>query len=611
MIYRNNAESFSPTHYLQIKLVGDNQNTASFGANVTIFYNGKIQYQEQYPVKGFQSSVSPVLNFGLGNTSAIDSLIVIWPKGKRSVLTSVKADQLLTIEQKGATTFASQNIAQAKTFQPVKDKAGINFLHKENDFIDFKNEVLIPYQYSKNGPALAKEDVNGDGLEDIFLGGAIGQAGVLYLQTKEGKFIENSSQPWKVDAESEDVNALFFDADKDGDQDLYVVSGGNEYEAGSPEYADRLYINEGSENFISLKTALPQMLNSKQAVAAGDFDKDGDLDLFVGGSCVPGAFPLAGRSYLLRNDSKDRQVLFTDITEAISKDLLSPGMVTVATWTDLNKDNYPELVIAGDWMPIQIYNNILGSLSKHAAKELTNSNGMWASITADDIDSDGDIDFILGNCGLNNQFKPSIQEPMTTYASDFDDNGLVDPIVCYYVKGKSYPIASRDELLDQITPLRKKFVKYKDYANATIADIFSKQKLQAAATYYCYQSASSILQNDGQNNFTIKALPAEAQFSKTYGITILDFDKDGKKDLLLAGNFFPYRTQLGRSDASLGVLLKGRGDGSFEAIQNDKLGLYIDGDIRNMVMVQSASKENLLIIAKNNDEVQVVKLKNE
>jgi hypothetical protein len=286
-------------------------------------------------------------------------------------------------------------------------------------------------------------------------------------------------------------------------------------------------------------------------------------------------------------------------------------MVTVATWADLNKDGYPELTIAGDWMPIEIYYNVEGKLNKYIAKGITNSNGMWASIKADDIDSDGDIDFILGNCGLNNQFKPSVKEPMTTYVSDFDDNGLVDPIVCYYVKGKSYPMASRDELLDQITPLRKKFVKYKDYADATIEDIFSRQKLQAAATYHCYQSASILLLNDGQNNFIIRALPPEAQFSKIYGIAILDFDRDGKKDLLLTGNFFPYRTQLGRSDASLGVLLRGKGNGNFEPVANDKLGLYIDGDIRNMVMVQNASKEKLFIIARNNDAVQVVKLKNE
>ena len=353
------------------------------------------------------------------------------------------------------------------------------------------------------------------------------------------------------------------------------------------------------------------MPNSKQAIASGDFDNDGDLDLFVGGSCAPGSFPVAGRSYLLRNDSRDRQILFTDITEAMNKDLLNPGMVVVANWTDVNKDGYPELVIAGDWMPIRMYNNASGKLSTSTAKELTKTNGMWSSIIADDIDSDGDIDFILGNCGLNNQFKPSVQEPMITYVNDFDDNGLVDPIVCYYVKGKSYPMASRDELLDQITPLRKKFVKYKDYANATIEDVFSKQKLQAATTYHCYQSASIILLNDGQNNFSIKALPLETQFSKVYNITILDFDKDGKKDLLLTGNFFPYRTQLGRSDASLGLFLKGKGDGNFETVANDKLGLYIDGDVRNMVMLENASKEKLLIVARNNDAVQVVKLKNE
>jgi hypothetical protein len=610
MIYRNNAEVLSVSHYLQIKLIGEGHNTAAFGAVVTIFSNGKMQYQEQYPVRGFQSSVSPVLSFGVGNATAVDSVIIMWPGGKRSVLSSVKADQLLTVEQKTATKAQAQNIVQATFFENIKDNAGINFTHKENDFIDFKNEVLLPYQYSKNGPALAKADVNGDGLEDLFLGGAIEQAGVLYLQTKEGKFIQSNSQPWAADAESEDVNALFFDADKDGDPDLYVVSGGNEYEDGSPEYADRLYVNNAG-NFTIAKTALPQMLNGKQAVAAGDYDKDGDMDLFVGGSCVPGSFPLAGRSYLLRNDSKDGQLLFTDVTETVNKGLLAPGMVTVAHWTDLNKDGYPELVIAGDWMPVEIYNNKNGVLNKDTSKELVNSNGMWSSIAADDIDNDGDTDFVLGNCGLNNQFKPSLKEPMITYAADFDENGVIDPIICYYVKGKSYPMASRDELLDQVTPLRKKFVMYKDYADAMIGDIFSKQKLQAAATFYCYQPGSAILLNDGKNNFTIQPLPAEAQFSKVYGITTLDFDNDGKKDLLLTGNFFPYRTQFGRSDASLGVLLKGKGDGSFEAVSNDRTGLYIDGDVRNMVTVQNALNEKLLVVAKNNAAVQVVKLKTE
>jgi hypothetical protein len=610
MIFRNNAEKLFHQHYLRIKIEGKDYNTGALGAKVKIYAGNKSQYSEQYPVRGFQSSVSPVLSFGLGDAAIIDSVVVDWPKEGNVVLKSIKADQLITVKQSEAGNYADRKVAETGLFVNIEDKAGLNFIHKENDFIDYKNEVLLPYQLSRMGPALAKADVNSDGLEDVFVGGAIGQSGKLYLQTNEGKFKESTSQPWQEDSAAEDVNALFLDVDRDGDEDLYVVSGGNEYMENSPEYADRLYVNDGKGNFSLGKNALPSMLCGKQAIAAGDFDKDGDLDLFIGGACLPGSFPYSARSYLLRNDTRNGVILFTDVTESICKELVNPGMVTAAIWSDLNKDGYPELMIAGDWMPIQLFQNNAGTLTDISASiGLANTNGMWSAIAADDIDNDGDIDFIVGNCGLNNQFKTSLKEPMEIYANDFDDNGAIDPIVCYYIQGRSYPMASRDELLDQIVSLRKKFVKYKDYADATIADVFPKDKIDASKKYYCYQLASCILINKGNNHFDVQLLPVEAQVSKVFGIVADDFDDDGRKDILLTGNFFPYRTQLGMCDASLGVLLKGKGDGSFSVLSNAQTNLYADGDIRKMITLQNATKEQLIILAKNNDAVQVIKRK--
>jgi hypothetical protein len=296
------------------------------------------------------------------------------------------------------------------------------------------------------------------------------------------------------------------------------------------------------------------------------------------------------------------------MTEAVSKELLNPGMVTAAAWTDLNKDNYPELVLVGDWMPVQMFQNESGILKNvSVAAGFDKTNGMWSSIVADDIDNDGDIDFVAGNCGTNNQFKSSVKEPMTIYANDFDDNGTVDPIVCYYIQSKSYPMASRDELLDAIVPLRKKFVKYRDYADATVESIFSKNKVNAAKQYYCYQLSSCLLINKGDNSFTVQPLPVEAQFSKVYGILVKDFDKDGVKDIFLAGNFYPYRVQLGRCDASLGVLMKGKSNNVYEAVPQSKSGLYVDGEVRRIVSLKNEKKQSLIVVAKNNGNIQIIK----
>lgn len=610
MLWRNN--SASDGKWVQLKLEGDGANTSAFGACVWLYSDGKIQYLEQYPVRGFQSSVSPVLHFGL-QSAKVDSLKIQWPSGRTTVLSNVPAGRLIALrEQDHVVTHAPSKEPEGEglLFSVAPDDQGIPFKHSENDFIDFKVEVLMPYQLSRMGPALAKADVNGDGNEDVFVGGALGQPGALFLHRSDGKFESSPVTALTNDAAHEDVNALFFDADQDGDADLYVVSGGNEYEDHSLEYQDRLYLNDGKGEFTKAINALPPMGSSKQAVAAGDFDRDGDLDLFVGGRGKAGSFPLPSRSYVLRNDSEKGQVKFTDITASIASGLEFPGMVTTADWCDVDADGFPELIIAGDWMPVMLFRNENGAL-KDISKDagLLNTAGQWGALTTSDIDGDGDIDILAGNAGSNTQYKPSADEPMTMHVGDFDNNGNIDPIVSYFIQGKSYPMASRDELLDHLRMLRNKFIRYADYADATIETVFTKEQLSQARVLQCNEARTMIFLNNGDLTFTPKALPLEAQFSKTSSIIIDDFDRDEKKDLLLLGNFYPYRPQLGESDASFGLYLKGDGHGTFIPIAPHACGLFADGDVRSAVIVKSASGKRRLVVGRNDDEVQVVVIK--
>ncbi|MEO6232422.1 MAG: VCBS repeat-containing protein [Ferruginibacter sp.] len=613
MLYRNNANEMMPGHFVKLRFKGSGFNTKAYGVKATLVTNTTRQFLELYPVRSYQSTISQELIFAFPLTDTVQQIVVDWPNEKESILTNVKVDQTIELNQADAVgKERSAPSGATKIFTDITEKSGINFRHTENEFIDFKDEVLLPYQLSKQGPALAKGDVNGDGLEDIFIGGAIGQAGAIYLQTAGDHFILSTAQPWAADAASEDVNAVFFDADKDGDLDLYVVSGGNEYGDQSPEYADRLYINDGKGNFSKSIDALRSMLSSKQAIAAADFDNDGDIDLFVGGRGVPGSFPLASQSYLLRNDSKNGQIRFTDVTAMVCPALQKPGMVTAAQWVDINKDQYPELVLAGDWMPVMLFKNNKGNLEDiSSASGFKNLNGMWSSLKATDIDGDGDIDFLLGNCGYNDQFsKTDKDQPLQLYVNDFDGNGTIDPIMCYYIQGKSYPMASRDELLDQLPGLKKKYVHYRDYANATISDIFSQAKIKESTVLYCDELASGILYNDGTNHFTFKPFPLQAQVSKIFGIETADFDRDGKTDVLCTGNYFPYRVQLGRSDASLGLFMKGTSAGDLKMVEPAVSGVFIDGDVRATVQLKNKTGENIIVIAKNNDDVQVLKVNN-
>ncbi|WP_423148565.1 VCBS repeat-containing protein [Rubrolithibacter danxiaensis] len=604
MIYRNNAELLN-SGYIRIQLIGKGMNTSALGAKVYIETDSVTQYQEKYGVRGYQSSVDPVLLFGLGKSATIKSVRVIWPDGKETHLHNLKANQLLTLKQADAHETASSTIVPPPLFTDVSRQSDISFKHTENQFIDFKGEPLMPYQLSKMGPALAKADVNKDGFEDVFVGGAIEQSGKLFLGKSDGRFEPAPVQPWEKDAAAEDVNAVFFDSNKDGNLDLWIVSGGNEYDNGAPEYQDRLYLGDGTGQFTKAENALPQMLSSKQAVAVADFDKDGDEDIFVGGMGLPGSFPLSSRSWLLRNDLINGAVKFTDITSDLSDGLVNPGMVSSACWQDIDADGYPELIIAGHWMPIRIFKNLKGKLTDISESAgLKNTEGLWSAIIPADVNSDGKMDFIAGNWGLNNQFKASPDMPVTIYASDFNNDGALDPVMSYYIQGKNYPSASRDELLDQIVQMRKRFVKYADYADITIDELFSKEQLEKSAKLYCRELASSILLNDGKGAFQIKHLPVEAQFSTVFVVLWDDFDKDGKNDLLLSGNFYPYRVQLGKNDAGHGLFLKGNGTGEFS--KADESGFYVPGDVRGMIQIKSKSGKNKIVIVKNDDYVQVL-----
>ncbi len=607
-LYRNNAGE-AKNNYINLYLKGSSKNTEALGAKVFAYTQGNVQFLEKSRVRGFQSTVTSMLHFGLGNIQKIDSLKIIWPDGNESVHTNVAANKILKIDENTEQNIVKANDPQKKNTTYYKDitaQSGINFVHKENDFIDFKDETLLPWQLSKYGPALAVADINKDGLDDFFAGGAISQASIIYIQNNDGTFRQISQPAIEKDKESEDVNAVFFDANGDGHVDLYVVSGGNEYTDGSPEYQDRLYINDGKGNFSKAANALPPMLSSKLAIAVGDYDGDGDIDIFVGGKTVPGSFPLPSRSYILRNDSKNGVAKFTDVTQEIAPDLMNPGMISAAAWMPVKNSKELQLVIAGDFMPVEIFKYSSGKfidVSKDAGLE--NTNGMWAALHIEDIDHDGNADIVAGNCGTNTQYKSSHDKPVTLYYNDYNGNGIIDPLMCYYIGDTSYPMASRDELLDAIQPLKKKFVRYKDYGNATIKDILNEGQLKSSKKLFCNTQQSAIFFNDGNNHFAKKDLPGEAQFSRVSSIErIADYK------LLLAGNFYPYRVQLGHSDASMGLVLKIKAK-EIIAEEPYQSGLYLSGDVRNVRILKSAGKKNLLLVGANNAPLKLYEIPNE
>ena len=601
-IYQNNSNGLEKNNYLRIQLKGNSQNARGIGAKVKLFCKGQEYYQEESPVRGFQSSVDPVLNFGIGKNNLIDSVIVIWPNDNLQKLTNVKPNQTLTLkitdtQQKWLyDTTAATNSLFIQTTLP-------NVAHHENEFNDFNTQNLLPNYLSRQGPCIEIVDINKDGLQDFFIGGAKDQSSQIFIQNSNGSFTNKSEPALVKDSMSEDVAATFFDADNDGDKDLYVASGGYEFNDNDAALQDRLYINDGKGNFTKKENALPQMFTSKGCVKAADIDDDGDLDLFVGGRVVPGKYPMAPRSYILLNDGKGN---FTDATQNICASLMQPGMITDALWSDLNNDKQPDLIVVGEWMPVKVFINQKGKLTDESSTYIHfGSSGWWNKIFGADMDGDGDTDLIIGNCGENTQFHPTEKEPMTIYYKDFDNNGSVDPIFCYYINGTSYPAASRDDLTDQLPGLKKKFLEYKDYANATINDVFTQDQLKDAGMLKAETMQTVYLENQGSKGFALHVLPLEAQYAPVYGIVSIDANHDGKKDVLLAGNNTWTRIKFGRYSANHGILLLGDGKGNFTYAPQTESGLKIRGNVRSLQLIQSKKTQKIIAGINDNNAIML------
>ena len=600
-IYENNENKKIKNNYLEIKLIGSEKNTQGIGAKIFLYNKGKEQFLEQMPTRGFQSSVSPVLHFGLGKDSSIDSIKVVWLSGKTQMLANAKANQILNISETNATSSFEDPQATKSIFTEVSSP--INYHNATNEVNDFKRQTLLVNPLSFFGPCIAKADVNGDGLEDIYAGGGSMQSGALYIQQKNGQFVQKPQHAFDLNKLSEDADAAFFDADGNGTIDMYVASGGyHNYMVGNPFLQDRLYLNDGKGNFTKTENALPQMLVSKNCVRVADINGDGHPDLFVGGRVIPGRYPETPQSYILINDGKGH---FTDATASIAPSLQNIGMVSDAVWIDLNGDNKKDLIVVGEWMPITVYINNDGKLENKTKDYFDKGySGWWNKLAVGDFNNDGKPDLIIGNMGLNTQCRATDKQPAELYYKDFDENGSVDPILCFYIKDSSYPYVTRDELFDQLSMMRTRFSSYASYASANIKNIFTEDELKDAKHLQVNYLKTAYFESGADGRFHEKTLPLQTQFSPVFTITQLDYDKDGNKDLLLCGNINHARLRFGKCDANYGILLHNDGNGNFSYINQQQSGFHLWGDVRSVVEIN-----NTLLFGINQGDVKAYKQK--
>ncbi|MDX2248290.1 MAG: VCBS repeat-containing protein [Bacteroidia bacterium] len=598
-IYRNLTRDRKEGHFLRIQFEGSEKNRRGTGAVVSLKTGEQIQSQQLIPVRGYQSSVEPVLHFGIPTTASSSELTVTWPDGKTQFLSEVPSDTLITLFYRDAVTPTTTKLSpDAGSFFSETTVPGLSFRHLEDSYVDFKREPLLPHMFSRMGPCLATGDVNQDGREDIFVGGAAGQAGKIFIQNPNGTF----SSKELPGSEYEDTDACFLDIEGDGDADLYVGSGGSSFPEGDPRYQDRLYMNDGRGSFSLNKEAIPSFTVSTGCVRTADFDGDGDSDVFVGGRVIPGRYPYSPESFLLKNEGGKLRNVTTDFAPELSH----TGMIADAAWADLNGDQKPDLILAGEWTPISIFINIGTRLeNKTADYGLNQSNGWWNRLVVEDLDGDGDSDIIAGNRGLNAQMKASIPQPASVVVKDFDGNGTVDPILCSYIQGKNYPVATRDELISQLPFLKGKFLRYETYARATLSDVFAPTELAGALELKAYTFSTSWFENTGEGKFVSHDLPVEAQFSPVFGLLFQDFNGDGKKDILAAGNFHPVRAESGRMDAGYGQLFRGDGKGNFETVPLAKSGFFAPGDIRSMKTVRVSGGKQIFVMGTNDGNLKI------
>ncbi len=624
-VYKNTArdKNKNTTHFLNIKFSGDAKNINGFGALADIYYNnGKHQFWENTPYRGYLSTTQDLAHFGLDTIAVIDSIVIRWPNFKKQIIQNIKADQTITVNIKNAElpySFANNKIDTAALFCNVTDSVNIHYIQKDKDFIDFNIQKLLPHKFSEFGPGMAAGDVNGDGLDDIISGGSFFYSGQEFLQQKNGAFTQKNIQTLKdsLSKNAEDEGISLFDADGDGDLDLYISSGGYEMDHDSPNYQDRLYINDGKGNFTLDSTALPQNFTSKFCVRAIDYDKDGDLDLFVAGRVDPWNYPKPVSSFILRNDTKNGVVKFTDVTKSVAPSLINIGLVCDAVFSDFNNDGWTDLILAGEWMPITFLENDKGVFKNvTSVSGIANQVGWWNTITAGDFDNDGDIDYIVGNAGLNTFYKASDQYPVSVYGKDFNNDGSFDAITSVYLpnnnhdeKMEEFPASSRDELIKQMITMRRKYEDYKSYATSAMDSILPASERKDAIIYHANNLASCYLRNDGNGKFTLQKLPMQAQVSMLCGMTVSDFDSDGNLDVVINGNDYGTEVGTGRYDGLNGLMLKGDGTGNFIPLSIMQSGIYIPGNGKSLVQLRNNKNECLLAAAENRGPLRIFKLK--
>ncbi len=602
-IYRNNTSENKAGKFIRFKLRGDQENPEGIGAIIEIETgDGKKQIQHFNPDKGYLSCNEWAVHFGVGaNENA--KVKIFWPNGLEQVIPELPSNNLLTLDIINANEKTNSLINKAKVFKDITKETNVNHIQKENTYIDFKLEPLLPHQFSLLGPCIDVADVNGDSLDDFFVGGSIGNASSIYVQDEEGKFSIMKQPAFNLDMKFEDTGSKLFDADNDGDQDLLVVSGGNEYPDNASMYPVRIYSNDGKGNFTK-STAIENINTSSKAIAVDDYDKDGDLDVFIGGRVVPGHYGLIPESYLLKN-SKGR---FTDVSNTVPA-ISNIGMVTDAIWCDVDADGWKDLVLVGEWMPLTIFKNKNGILDSVPVK-FENTYGWWNAIAAKDLDGDGDIDLVGGNISANSRYKCNAQYPMTMVASDFDNNGSTDCVISLFQEGISYPIALRDNMLDQMLFLKKKYLRYKNYSTAKLTDMFTAEQLSKAKKFQANTIANTTFINSGIGVFTPQYLSTKAQIFPANAILIDDYNKDGNMDLLLAGNDYSTEVESGRNDAGIGLMLYGTGDAKFKSVPVTESGFYIPGDVKFMEKITIKNKP-CIIVGKNKGAIQIVELTQE
>lgn len=579
-IYENLATSKNQNRWLSVSLKGNAPNTQGIGAKVILYTAGEKQYLQQMPTRGFQSSVSPMLHFGLGKHRQVDSLRIVWPLGKTQLVKNVKSNTQIILTEKDA----SFNYFRPKSRTPLFQIKTALFSDRRtaNNINDFKRQPLMVNPLSFTGSLLVKGDVDGDKLEDIYVGAHNGHAAELYLQQANGQFRLKTNESFAINIGSTDAAAAFFDADQDGTLDLYVCSGGyDNYLPNDARLQDRLYLNDGTGKFKLSRNALPAMISSKSCVKVADINADGFPDVFVGGRVIPGRYPETPQSYILLNNGRGQ---FADVTKRYSADIGKIGMVSDAAWSDMNSDGRPDLILVGEWMPVMVFENT-GAKLVDATKSYFDKqySGWWNCLSVSDINRDGRPDIIAGNLGTNTQCRASDNEPAEMFYKDFDDNGSVDPILCLYIQHKTYPFMSRDEMLDQMSTMRTRFPDYRSFADATLDKVFDPEELHGAghlSANYLY-TACFTSRSDGK--LRPVSLPIQAQYAPVYTTTVLDFDDDGMEDLLLCGNVNAARLRFGKYDANYGVLLKGDGKGNFKYVSQQQSGFNLVGDVRSVL----------------------------